>query len=254
MMKTSSEILAFLETAPEPVRGWAQEQARLIRAQAAAEKPSTSQAEPVDENEIALAELDEVEQEVPVFRRRGKRKKKPAPSTEAADQRHSDRRVILISLAVALVVGIGSGVFFSNQSSENLAAAEQMQMPQGHPEIDDSSVSVTRLAELEARVMSNPDDAEAHIQLGALRFDNGEIDAAEEHWNTVLEIDPDAVEAHYNLGFAYLASDPPRPEEAVEAWNRVIEIAPDSDLAENVTLHLAAIASELEPTDEGGGP
>ncbi|WP_182354560.1 tetratricopeptide repeat protein [Flaviflexus huanghaiensis] len=248
---TPSDILAFLETAPESVRGWADQQAQLIR-RAQPEQVSDSVADelPADPNDIALAELDEIEDDIPVFRRR---KKKSAPVAKPAEAGYSERRVILISLAIALVVGIGSGVFFANQSNQNIVAAQQMQMPDGHPDMGgDNSVPVATMAELEAQILADETDTDALVELGTLRFDNGEFDIAEELWLRALEIDPNRIEAHYNLGFAYLASDPPRPEQAIEAWNTVIDIDPESDLAENVTMHVAAIAAELANNDTGG--
>lgn len=248
-----SEILAFLDTAPEPVKDWAKAQAQLIRQdqiralQLKKKQEATPDKDSLDENELALAELGEVEEENPVFRKRAQRKAAkaavaPAPAETAGT---SDRRVILISLAVALVVGISSGAYFSNQASNNAVATEQAQMPSGHPDISEmNAVPVASLAELEARLLSDPEDIEALIQLGALRFDNGEIDKAEEHWLKVLDLDPEAVEAHYNLGFVYAATEPARWDDAAESWNRVIEIAPDSDIAANAKMHLSAVSSE----------
>lgn len=247
-----SEILAFLDTAPEPVKDWAKAQGQLIRQdqirqlQLKKKQEAAPEKDSLDENELALAELGEVEEETPVFRKRARRKAAkaavaPAPVEQSGS---SDRRVILISLAVALVVGISSGAYFSNQAGNNQAVTEQ-QMPADHPDVSDmDAVPVASLAELEARLMSDPEDVETLIQLGALRFDNGEFETAEEHWLKVLELEPDAVEAHYNLGFAYSASNPARWDEAAESWNRVVELAPDSDLAANAEMHLSAVAAE----------
>ena len=86
-----NDILAFLESAPESIRGWAGEQSKLIRqeldAQATSVKPATTASAPLDENETALAELDEFEEEVPVFRKRAKAKaarKAAKPASENA--------------------------------------------------------------------------------------------------------------------------------------------------------------------------
>lgn len=255
-----SEILAFLDTAPDPVKGWARQQAQLvkqdqIRQLQAQKQEAANETEPADENELALAELDEVEDETPVFRKRAKRKAAKAATAGPAPTQSgtSDRRVILISLAVALVVGISSGAYFSNQANNDAVAADQMQMPAGHPDVSDAdSVPVAGLAELEARLRSDPEDIEALVQLGALRFDNGEFEKAEEHWLTAIEIDPDTVEAHYNLGFAYSAAEPARMAEAAEAWAQVIELAPDTDIARNAQQHLSAMTEDDDgsPDDE----
>lgn len=255
----SNEVLAFLATAPAGVRDWADRQEALVREAQVAEHSAAADVEEASMNDIALAELDEIEKEDPVFRRRAKKQMDMHPAAGPVTG-YSERRVILISLLIALIVGIGSGVYFANQANEIPAAAQQMEMPDGHPDItEDSSVSVARMAELEAQILADEGNVDALVELGALRFDNGEPEVAEEHWARALDIDPDIIEAHYNLGFAYLASDPPRPEQAVEAWNRVIELDPESDLADRVTLHLAAIASELDSGeavdgDEGESP
>ena len=90
-----SEILAFLDTAPEPVKDWAKAQGQLIRQdqirqlQLKKKQEAAPEKDSLDENELALAELGEVEEEAPVFRKRAQRKAAkaavaPAPATAAA--------------------------------------------------------------------------------------------------------------------------------------------------------------------------
>lgn len=257
-----NDILAFLESAPESIRGWAGEQSKLIRqeldAQATSVKPATTASAPLDENETALAELDEFEEEVPVFRKRAKAKaarKAAKPASENADNGPSERKVVLISLVVALVVGIGSSAYFASQW-ETPETSASMGMPAGHPDIsDEPAVSVAKMAQAEAALQADPDNVDLLISMGGLRFDNGEYEVAEEHWSKAIELDPESVAGHYYMGFAYLASEPAREQEAVDSWNRVIDLAPDSDYAANVKMHVDSLGGMGEGSaDESADP
>jgi tetratricopeptide (TPR) repeat protein len=88
-----------------------------------------------------------------------------------------------------------------------------------------------------------PDDVVALLALGATQYNQGDVTGAEQQWRAVLANDADNVDAHYYLGFMYLAQEPPDMVNARKEWDRVIEIDPDSEIAKSVSQHLASLSS-----------
>lgn len=87
-------------------------------------------------------------------------------------------------------------------------------------------------------VSVRPDDTDTLLAYGVDLFNLGDLAGAITQWTRVTELRPTDADAWYNLGWAYLQSDPPDAAKADEAWGRVVELAPDSDLADTVRNHL----------------
>lgn len=93
----------------------------------------------------------------------------------------------------------------------------------------------------------HPDDVDARLALGVVLFNQGDLEAAEEQWVTASELAPEKAEPHYNLGFLHLATDPPDMDLVEEHWNKVVELDPESSMAETISTHLGSF-SESDPT------
>jgi len=107
---------------------------------------------------------------------------------------------------------------------------------------------VERQAELEARIAQYPDDADAHLELGTIFFnDENDLDGAKSEWETVIQIDPTLAEAWYDLGFYYLYQDPPDYTTAQQMWDKVVELDPTSSLAQTVQTHLNGLLPSSDP-------
>ncbi len=109
-------------------------------------------------------------------------------------------------------------------------------------------------------VKINPDDADAHYNLGAAYSKSGKYQEAIESYKQVIRIDPDGAlahtnlgvvyaesgtdiaEVHYNLGLAYGKSG--MHKEAIESFKQAIRIDPDFAWAHN-NLGIAYISSRL---------
>jgi tetratricopeptide (TPR) repeat protein len=76
-----------------------------------------------------------------------------------------------------------------------------------------------------ATLQLDPDHADAHINLGRLRHEQGELARAEEHYRTALAVRPHDVTALYNLGVAL--EDQSRLREARNAYREVLLGDPD---------------------------
>jgi tetratricopeptide (TPR) repeat protein len=81
------------------------------------------------------------------------------------------------------------------------------------------------LADLEAALRKNPDDADALFSIGAVSYRYGRIEKAIESYKRVVSIRPRDAAAYYNLGAAY--KDKGDLKEAASAFRKVIDINPD---------------------------
>lgn len=97
-------------------------------------------------------------------------------------------------------------------------------------------------------VALSPTDTDARLILGVYLFNNSDYSAAEEEWLEVVRQDPVKAEAFYDLGFLYLAQDPPQTDRARTMWQRVVDIAPGSAIAETAANHLSALSAAAAPS------
>ncbi|HNV10774.1 MAG TPA: hypothetical protein PKN27_05530 [Propionibacteriaceae bacterium] len=96
-----------------------------------------------------------------------------------------------------------------------------------------------------------PADVEARLVLGVAYFNSSNLADAEAQWLKVVELDPKAAEAYYDLGFLYLSSTPSDPVTAKQMWRKVVEIDPESDIAKVVAGHIAALDASPSPSASG---
>ena len=157
-------------------------------------------------------------------------------------------------LVVALVIGVAVGAWVAGRHTAPSAnpAGVLMADPSdqaGQPSSGMDGVmpghgddAEARLAELEALLVQEPDNVDALLELGSIKFAIGDPDQARDHWLRVTQIDPEMAFAWYNLGFYYLTTDPPQTEAACAALDTVVEIDTESELARTALDHLGAVA------------
>ena len=80
-------------------------------------------------------------------------------------------------------------------------------------------------AAFEKELETNPDDFQAQLHLGGVRFAQRNLDAARTHLERALEIVPDSPVALYDLGRVKSAQG--QPEAAVKDLERVVRARPD---------------------------
>ncbi len=106
-------------------------------------------------------------------------------------------------------------------------------------ELEESSPLEARQAYLQA-IAADPGFADAHLNLGRLEHEAGELGKAEAHYQRAVQCNPQDATAHFNL--AVLLEDRDRPEEAIHAYHQAILRDPDGagDAHYNLGLLLEA--------------
>jgi len=145
-----------------------------------------------------------------------------------------------------------SGQFLLDFEAEKIAARveETADLPVAAPrtaeqwfdlasELEDTSPLEARQAYLQALAL-DPELADAHLNLGRLEHEAGELGKAERHYQRAVQCAPEDGTAHFNL--AVLLEDRDRPEEAIQAYAQAIARDPDgaADAHYNLGLLLEA--------------
>ena len=74
-------------------------------------------------------------------------------------------------------------------------------------------------------VRNNPDDANAHYNLGIAYYNTGKHKEAIESYKQAIRLDPDFAMAHYNLGTTY--NNTGKYQKAIESHKHAIRLDPD---------------------------
>jgi tetratricopeptide (TPR) repeat protein len=85
-------------------------------------------------------------------------------------------------------------------------------------------------------VKLNPRHVDAHVNMGRLQHEAGQLRAAESHYRSALQIEPEDATAAYNLGV--LLEDAGRPQEALQAYLQAIGADPEYADAHFNVAHL----------------
>jgi len=91
-------------------------------------------------------------------------------------------------------------------------------------ELEETSPLEARAAYLEA-IATDPRCADAHLNLGRMDHEIGELGKAEAHYQRAVQCDPTDATAHFNLGV--LLEDRGRPDEAAQAYHQAIVRDPE---------------------------
>jgi len=138
---------------------------------------------------------------------------------------------LLISL-IALGVGFLGGVALSAYKSGSGVAvpgpvsSPQQQTSQKQPITEEQAKQILAL---EKETASNPENAEAWIQLGNLYFDTDNYPSAIRSYEKSLALKPDNANVLTDLGVMYRRSG--QPKKAVEAFDKAIQIDPAHEVS-----------------------
>jgi tetratricopeptide (TPR) repeat protein len=127
-----------------------------------------------------------------------------------------------------------SGQVLFDFSVEELAekTASIQQQPPEVDEMFDVACEIEMSSPPQARevyqrlLQLDPDHVDAHVNLGRLLHEDGAPAAAEQHYRLALELDPEHDTAAFNLGVAL--EDLGRFRDAMEAYQRALELDPQN--------------------------
>ena len=109
----------------------------------------------------------------------------------------------------------------SHVSSVDLGADEWYDLA-----LDLEPVATDRATDAYRRALAlNPGHIRAHLNLGRLQHEAGEVESAEAHYRQALAANPDSATAAFNLGVAL--EDLGRVSEAIDAYERALRSEPD---------------------------
>jgi len=239
--KAHSELVSFLEGAPDGVRRWARDELAAVNEAHARLTDPTGRA--------------------------------------AAGRTRGLKRLGVAIVALAVTVGVVVAVYNAGgdgtgsqqvgaAQSQGLSPADRARVGELMGRLEKNSEDVGTLVALgdiyfqaedyahagswmEQAVSLAPGNLKARLALGASQYNLGEVADARAQWEEVISLDPKNVEAYYDLGFLYLSKDPPNLAKAKQLWRKVVEMAPPgSAVAKTVATHLKG----LEKAAESGTP
>jgi len=160
------------------------------------------------------------------------------------------RGCLLILSASALAIGWWSGLTLAQTAEELFAQAYQAWPQVDAPQPGDEAKGDIQkaLSAYRRAVELKPDYVEAHNNLGVVLLTLGQAKAAAQECRRAIELKPDYALAHNNLGTALWAQG--QREEALRAYRRAIELDNDARAAAFAQNNLGLILLEQGKVDE----
>ncbi|MFL6229871.1 MAG: tetratricopeptide repeat protein [Pyrinomonadaceae bacterium] len=84
---------------------------------------------------------------------------------------------------------------------------------------------------LERALKVKPQDADALLELGNVKYDTGDFPAAADFYARSLAVKPNNADARTDLGNSYFRRNPPDYARAIEEYRRAIQVDPKHELA-----------------------
>lgn len=106
-----------------------------------------------------------------------------------------------------------------SEAPEDLDSLKQLALSYHYQSFDESALKTAeKLLELD------PDSASAYNIMGAVAFNNRDIEAAQKHFEKAISLDPDLIAAHVNLGAIYNATGD--IDKSLAEYKRALEMDP----------------------------
>jgi tetratricopeptide (TPR) repeat protein len=193
-----------------------------------------------DDDDDSDFEIDPPDDDIFARRRRPSTRRPAAKASAPA----GTGRWFLLAIVVGVVAGVVLGaVLRSDDDSGAQAGTDQTAGVDLEQVMADIEALKTELAQ-------NPDDYEAHVDLGGLLCRTGDPTGAFEHLTTAQGLLPDRQEAWLLAGMCYASQDPPDTAGAQQALTKVVELNPDSEFGRNAQNLLDGLdGGATEPAD-----
>jgi tetratricopeptide (TPR) repeat protein len=152
---------------------------------------------------------------------------------------------LLVPLAIVIALGVGLllwATIFQSQSDQERAEAALEEGLEAHAagDLEAAEEAYVRVIELD------PQNKFAYYNLGVIEQGRGELGRAESRYRTAIGIDPRFVAALFNL--AILRAEAGATAEAIELYETIIEVEPENAGAH---LNLGFLLIERGDTERG---
>lgn len=133
---------------------------------------------------------------------------------------------------VSLCAGFLGGVIYSNMNTKPSAAQHEAGMEQhDHSSEKEGAhfIDSNNVIEAETKAASNPNDADAWIQLGNLYFDGNQPEKSINAYQKALALNPNNADVLTDMGVMYRTVK--KFDKALECFNRAIAINPKHEIS-----------------------
>ena len=138
------------------------------------------------------------------------------------------KETLIYALLIGFVIGFIGGAIFAvyklaPSPQEVQPGQQQTQAPANNSEqLKDQTVAA--IANFEAEVTANPDNAAAWTQLGHLYYDSEQTEKAIKAYTQSLTLQPDNADVWTDLGVMYRRNK--QPEKAIESFEKAYSVNP----------------------------
>ncbi len=226
----AGELARFLATAPDQLKGWADEQLALLGETSEPDDPNAVGIEAfADDFDEATGNLADDDQSA-ASPTGGARPKKQRSGTVGGVSKVNLVLVALLAAAIVIII-----------QQHGVTTSDEVVAPHGSMTAMPSGMST----------FAQVDEEEVNQLKSQIEADPLADAQAQEHWLRAGQVAPDNPAPWYNLGFLYMAQTPPDYAKAEEAWGKVIELDPNSELAATAQAHLERVRA-ASPTPSTG--
>ncbi|MDQ2787197.1 MAG: tetratricopeptide repeat protein [Chloroflexota bacterium] len=191
----------------------------------------------------------------------------PQRRRPTANQRRARRGLVVLGIAISLALVFALVATFTSTSTGTPAATTPSQTDPNqliarataNPNDADAAGALAdyyyttgqyqqALIAYQRYLLLRPDDARAHVSIGVLLLNSGDVPDAQNQFAQALALKPaadTAAQAHLGLGNAYTALQPPRLTDALNEYRQASDLDPAGTAGDEARSRSAAIQQQI---------